>query len=119
MTVHSKPGNSEASRKTRAQITKRSPAGTKPGLVVWIWRLEGLKGKKVIMAPQTYELTGGTTTTFYHKAQLRPLVAKAKGEPQKEKELLCYKRLKSRSLGPGSQGLSPGAAPAGDVALTN
>lgn len=59
MTVHSKPGNSEESRKTRAQITKRSPAGTKPGLVVWIWRLEGLKGKKVIMAPQTYELTGG------------------------------------------------------------
>lgn len=37
---------SEGSRITRAQITQRSLVGRKLGLVVWIWRLEGLEGNK-------------------------------------------------------------------------
>lgn len=113
MTVHSKPGKSEASRVTRAQMAKGSPAGTKLGLVVWVWRLEGLKGKKLIVTKKKkYELTEGTTTLYYG-AQLRRLVAKAKGEPQREKQLLCYRSLKSTRSAPEppSQGLRPGAAP--------
>lgn len=47
--MQNKSGKSEESTVAKTQITKRSIGGRKPGLVAWIWRLEGLKGEKIVI----------------------------------------------------------------------